>query len=121
MTKRGAAWCAGVGVVLSAVSGALINQLGAGWAWWPPAGAVVLAAAVLAGRQAGGPDGQTGREGPAATVQGSADLASAYLRSLGTQLGLSRFEGRERLIADIDRFMSDPRRRRGWVVVEGEP
>jgi hypothetical protein len=34
LTGRWAVWGAGVGVVLSAASGALINELQAGWLWW---------------------------------------------------------------------------------------
>jgi hypothetical protein len=44
-----AAWGAGVSVVLTSISAALINELHGGWAWWAAAGAVVLITAVLAG------------------------------------------------------------------------
>jgi hypothetical protein len=49
LTKRTAAWGAGVGVVLAAASGALINELQAGWPWWVAAAFVVLVSAVLTG------------------------------------------------------------------------
>jgi hypothetical protein len=61
-TKRRGAWGAGVGVVLAAASGALINELQAGWPWWVAAALVVLASAVLTGwlASAGPPSAASG-------------------------------------------------------------
>lgn len=45
--KRSMIWGAGVAVVLSAVSGALINELHGGWYWWVACSITVVAAAAL--------------------------------------------------------------------------
>ncbi|WP_328475657.1 hypothetical protein OHA21_19895 [Actinoplanes sp. NBC_00393] len=50
--SRQVVWGAGVGVVLSAVVGALVNELHAGWPWWIACAVVVLGAALLAMRVA---------------------------------------------------------------------
>jgi hypothetical protein len=54
MTKRGAIWGAGLGVVLAAVSSVLINKLDAGWPWWVASAVVVLASAGIAMWQTSG-------------------------------------------------------------------
>lgn len=52
MSGRMVAWGAGAGVVLSSISGALINELHGGWPWWIAAGIASLIGALLAGRVA---------------------------------------------------------------------
>lgn len=47
MTKHGLRWGAGVGVVLAAITSALINELDGGWPWWVAAVVAVLASAGL--------------------------------------------------------------------------
>src|SRR5690349_23723124 len=74
MSRYQLAWGAGAAVVLSAVSGALINELHQGWPWWIAAIIVTGTGAVLAGRLAAGspddhprePDTATGGPGPVA-------------------------------------------------------
>jgi len=55
MSRRQVGWAAGFAVVLSAVSGAVINELHQGWPWWVAAVAVTGVGAALVGRLASGP------------------------------------------------------------------
>jgi hypothetical protein len=48
MNRWGVLVGTGVAVVMSAVSGALVNELHAGWPWWVASAVVVLASAGLA-------------------------------------------------------------------------
>ncbi|WP_131746935.1 hypothetical protein [Frankia sp. Cppng1_Ct_nod] len=48
MTRRGATWGAGVGVILGAVSGVLTGELAGGWPWWVADAVVVLGSVLLA-------------------------------------------------------------------------
>jgi hypothetical protein len=52
--SRQISWGAGVGVVLAAVNGAVINELHGGWPWLAVAGVLTVTGAVLAGWLAAG-------------------------------------------------------------------
>ena len=47
LTTRAVVWGSGAGVVMGAVTAALINELDGGWPWWLAAGAAVAGSAAL--------------------------------------------------------------------------
>ncbi|MGH3672888.1 MAG: AAA family ATPase, partial [Pseudonocardiaceae bacterium] len=127
------AWGAGVLVVLTSVSGVLLNKLDAGWPWWVAAGVTVLITAVVTGRLAllsadrSPGNGDLPANGPGAPENGAIPSSifgpidteiDADLRSLGSELGLAHFTGRKWLIDLIDAYIRD--NPCGYVVVEAE-